>query len=81
MTHNPLPNRNANRELDIHQLARLHDLARAHAEQLRREAIIAFWDKLFAALQFGFLRSTEKNRANSALTATARNSKCEPMDC
>lgn len=60
MTRNPLPNRNAKPELDIHQLARLHDLARAHAEQLRREAISAFWDRLFAALQEGILRSTRK---------------------
>lgn len=58
MTRNPLPNRNAKPELDIHQLARLHDLARARAEQLRREAISAFWDRLFAVLHFGFLRST-----------------------
>lgn len=60
MTRNPLPNRNAKPELDIHQLARLHDLARARAEQLRREAIRAFWGRLSAALQQGFLRSTRK---------------------
>lgn len=60
MTLNPLPNRNANPEPDIHELARIHDLARAHAHQLRREAIDAFWGSLFAALQRGFLRSTGK---------------------
>lgn len=60
MTRNPPLNRNAKPELDIHQLAHLHDLARVRAEQLRREAISAFWASLFAALQEGFLRSTRK---------------------
>ena len=72
MTRNPLPNRNANPELDIHQLARIHDLARARAEQLRREAIIAFWDRLFAALREGFLRSTGKMTRNPSLQVSER---------
>lgn len=60
MTRNLLPNRNAKLELDIHQQARLHDLARTRAEQLRREAISAIWGRLFAALRNSFLRSTRK---------------------
>lgn len=60
MTRNPLPNRNANPEPDVRQLARIHDLARTRAEQLRQAAISAFWDQVFAALQKGFLRSPRK---------------------
>lgn len=60
MTYNPLPSRNTKPELDIHQLARIHDLARACAPELRRAAIGAFWQGLFAMLQRGFPRSPRK---------------------
>lgn len=56
MTCNPLPNRNPILEFDSHQLARIHDAAKARAIRLRQAEINAFRNRLFSTLQNGVRR-------------------------
>ncbi len=50
MSQNPNLQRNSPDDSALHRLARLHDLARLHAEQLRREAIAEWRERCFAGV-------------------------------
>lgn len=47
---NPNPQRNSPDDSELHRLARLHDLARLRAEQLRHEAMAEWSGRCFAVV-------------------------------